>query len=102
MSKCLLILILLQLKQWKARNLIQPKKTAALVLENGEVLWGYSLGCQKAVIGEFWYNTSQTGYQEANRSIIYKQIITFTFPHIGIVGTNKEDQESKKFSLMVA
>ncbi len=79
------------------KNLIQPKKTAALVLENGEVLWGYGLGCQKAVIGELCFNTSQTGYQEALTDPSYtKQIITFTFPHIGIVGTNKEDQESKK------
>ena len=53
--------------------------------------------CQKAVIGELCFNTSQTGYQEALTDPSYtKQIITFTFPHIGIVGTNKEDQESKK------
>jgi Carbamoylphosphate synthase small subunit len=37
------------------KNLIQPKKTAALVLENGEVLWGYGLGCQKTVIGELCF-----------------------------------------------
>ena len=73
------------------------KKTAALVLENGEILWGYGLGEQKAAVGELCFNTSQTGYQEALTDPSYtKQIITFTFPHIGIVGTNKEDQESKK------
>ena len=72
-------------------------KTAALILENGEVLWGYGLGAKKSVIGELCFNTSQTGYQEALTDPSYtKQIITFTFPHIGIVGTNSEDQESKK------
>tara|TARA_B100000575_G_scaffold177077_1_gene141993 strand:- start:1247 stop:2449 length:1203 start_codon:yes stop_codon:yes gene_type:complete len=78
-------------------NLIQHNKSAALVLENGEVLWGYGIGSQKAVIGELCFNTAQTGYQEALTDPSYtKQIITFTFPHIGIVGTNKVDQESKK------
>ena len=73
------------------------KKTAALVLENGEVLWGYGLGVKKSVIGELCFNTSQTGYQEALSDPSYaKQIITFTFPHIGIVGTNTDDQESKR------
>ena len=78
-------------------NLIQHNKSAALVLENGEVLWGYGIGSQKAVIGELCFNTAQTGYQEALTDPSYtKQIITFTFPHIGIVGTNRVDQESKK------
>ena len=73
------------------------QKTAALIFENGEVLWGYGLGVKKYVIGELCFNTSQTGYQEALTDPSYtKQIITFTFPHIGIVGTNSEDQESKK------
>ena len=72
-------------------------KSAALVLENGEVLWGYGLGVKKAIVGELCFNTSQTGYQEALTDPSYtKQIITFTFPHIGIVGTNSEDQESNK------
>ena len=74
-----------------------PNKSAALILENGEVLWGYGLGVKKSVVGELCFNTSQTGYQEALTDPSYtKQIITFTFPHIGIVGTNSEDQESKK------
>ena len=72
-------------------------KSGALVLENGEVLWGYGIGAVKAVIGELCFNTSQTGYQEALTDPSYtKQIITFTFPHIGIVGTNSNDQESKR------
>ncbi len=72
-------------------------KSAVLILENGEILWGYGLGAKKAVIGELCFNTSQTGYQEALTDPSYaKQIITFTFPHIGIVGTNSEDLESSK------
>ena len=75
---------------------INNKKTAALIFENGEVFWGYGLGVKKSVIGELCFNTSQTGYQEALTDPSYtKQIITFTFPHIGIVGVNSEDQESK-------
>ena len=71
-----------------------------MVFENGEVLWGYGLGT--SVVGELCFNTSQTGYQEVLTDPSYtKQIITFTFPHIGIVGTNPEDQESKKFTLML-
>ena len=72
-------------------------KSAALILQDGEILWGYGLGVKKAVVGELCFNTSQTGYQEALTDPSYsKQIITFTFPHIGIVGTNSDDQESKK------
>ena len=79
------------------KNYLQNNKSAALVLENGEVLWGYGLGGKKAVVGELCFNTSQTGYQEALTDPSYtKQIITFTFPHIGIVGTNLEDEESQK------
>ena len=79
------------------KNTNTNTKSAALILENGEVLWGYGLGVEKLVIGELCFNTSQTGYQEALTDPSYsKQIITFTFPHVGIVGTNSEDQESKK------
>ena len=79
------------------KNLQTQQKSAALVLENGDILWGYGLGVEKAVVGELCFNTSQTGYQEALTDPSYtKQIITFTFPHIGIVGTNSKDTESKK------
>jgi len=71
--------------------------SAALILENGDTFWGNGLGPLKADIGELCFNTSQTGYQETLTDPSYaKQIITFTFPHIGIVGTNKIDHESKK------
>ena len=69
--------------------------TAVLLLENGDIFWGYGLGAKKQAIGELCFNTSQTGYQEVLTDPSYaKQIITFTFPHIGIVGTNENDQES--------
>ena len=79
------------------KNPQEYNKSAALILENGEVLWGYGLGANKSVVGELCFNTSQTGYQEALTDPSYtKQIITFTFPHIGIVGTNTEDEESNR------
>ena len=71
--------------------------SAALIFDDGEVLWGYGLGELKSVVAELCFNTSQTGYQETLTDPSYsKQIITFTFPHIGIVGTNDEDLESNK------
>ncbi|MDC0226794.1 glutamine-hydrolyzing carbamoyl-phosphate synthase small subunit [Alphaproteobacteria bacterium] len=70
---------------------------AALILENKKVFWGKGIGAKTAKIGELCFNTSQTGYQEILTDPSYaKQIITFTFPHIGIVGVNKLDIESKK------
>ncbi len=71
--------------------------SAALILENGKVFWGDGMGSKKASVGELCFNTSQTGYQEILTDPSYaKQIITFTFPHIGIVGTNDLDVESGK------
>ena len=71
--------------------------SAALVFDDGEILWGNGLGVNKSVIAELCFNTSQTGYQETLTDPSYtKQIINFTFPHIGIVGTNDQDLESNK------
>lgn len=71
--------------------------TAALILENGDIFWGYGFGAKVASIGELCFNTSQTGYQEILTDPSYSgQIITFTFPHIGIVGANNIDIESSK------
>ena len=71
--------------------------SAALILENGKIFWGQGIGAKTANIGELCFNTSQTGYQEILTDPSYaKQIITFTFPHIGIVGTNNLDVESNK------
>jgi len=73
------------------------KFSAALILENGDIYWGFGLGPEKTVIAELCFNTSITGYQEILTDPSYaKQIITFTFPHIGIVGTNKDDNESSR------
>ena len=71
--------------------------TAALILENGKVFWGQGMGSKTSKIGELCFNTSQTGYQEILTDPSYsKQIITFTFPHIGIVGVNDIDNESNR------
>jgi carbamoyl-phosphate synthase small subunit len=66
--------------------------TAALVLADGTVFWGYGFGREGDTVGEVCFNTSITGYQEILTDPSYAgQIITFTFPHIGNVGTNAED-----------
>ena len=68
---------------------------AILILENGEILYGKSVGYKADSYGEIVFNTSMTGYQEVVSDPSYKnQIVTFTYPHIGNVGVNEEDQES--------
>ena len=70
--------------------------TAALVLADGSVFWGVGFGAHAtARVGELCFNTGMTGYQETLTDPSYAgQIITFTFPHIGNVGTNPEDGEA--------
>ena len=69
--------------------------TAVLVLEDGSVFKGIGFGATGQKVGEICFNTSQTGYQEILTDPSYTgQIITFTFPHIGNVGTNADDLES--------
>ncbi|MDA9697307.1 glutamine-hydrolyzing carbamoyl-phosphate synthase small subunit [Candidatus Pelagibacter sp.] len=71
--------------------------TGILVLENKKVFKGIGIGYQGEATGEVCFNTSLTGYQEIISDPSYAgQIINFTFPHIGNVGTNKEDHESDK------
>ena len=73
--------------------------TAVLVLADGSVFWGYGFGRVGETVGEVCFNTSITGYQEILTDPSYAgQIINFTFPHIGNVGTNEEDNESHKSS----
>jgi carbamoyl-phosphate synthase small subunit len=68
---------------------------AALVLADGTTFWGKGIGAAGSVVGEVCFNTSMTGYQEILTDPSYAgQIITFTFPHIGNVGTNPEDIET--------
>jgi Carbamoyl-phosphate synthase small chain, CPSase domain len=70
---------------------------AVLVLEDGTVFWGKGLGCFGQTLGEVCFNTAMTGYQEILTDPSYAgQIITFTFPHIGNVGANDEDVESRR------
>ena len=71
--------------------------TGVLVLENKTVFKGIGIGYHGTATGEVCFNTSLTGYQEIISDPSYAgQIINFTFPHIGNVGTNKEDHESDK------
>ena len=71
--------------------------TGVLVLENKKMYRGIGIGYQGTATGEVCFNTSLTGYQEIISDPSYaEQIINFTFPHIGNVGTNKEDHESDK------
>ncbi len=76
---------------------ISDKQTGILVLENRKVFKGIGIGYQGTATGEVCFNTSLTGYQEIISDPSYAgQIINFTFPHIGNVGTNNEDHESDK------
>ena len=68
-----------------------------MILADGTVFWGKGIGEEKITSGEICFNTSITGNQEILTDPSYAdQIITFTFPHIGNVGTNSDDMESAK------
>jgi carbamoyl-phosphate synthase small subunit len=68
---------------------------ALLALADGSVFRGYSIGAEGSGIGEVVFNTSMTGYQEILTDPSYcRQIVTLTYPHIGNVGANPEDEES--------
>jgi len=72
-----------------------PVPTAVLVLADGTVLEGHGLGATGHAVGEVCFNTAMTGYEEILTDPSYAgQIITFTFPHIGNVGTNEDDIET--------
>jgi carbamoyl-phosphate synthase small subunit len=74
---------------------VSEKPTALLVLADGTVIEGRGLGAAGEAIGEVCFNTALTGYQEILTDPSYAgQIVTFTFPHIGNVGVNDEDEES--------
>ena len=78
-------------------NLKEINPTGVLVLEDGSFFHGYGFGYKGIATGEVCFNTSITGYQEIITDPSYAgQIINFTFPHIGNVGTNNEDNESDK------
>lgn len=70
-------------------------KSALLVLEDGTVFRGQSIGADGSAVGEVVFNTSMTGYQEILTDPSYsQQIVTLTYPHIGNTGINSEDEES--------
>ena len=72
-------------------------KPALLVLEDGSVFKGKSIGADGISVAEIVFNTAMTGYQEILTDPSYaKQMVTLTYPHIGNTGTNKEDVESDK------
>jgi carbamoyl-phosphate synthase small subunit len=73
----------------------EPIPTALLVLADGTVLEGFGFGAVGHAVGEVCFNTAITGYEEILTDPSYAgQIITFTFPHIGNVGTNEDDIET--------
>ena len=76
-----------------------PLTTAVLVLADGTVIEGQGLGAEGSAVGEVCFNTAITGYQEILTDPSYAgQIVTFTFPHIGNVGTNDEDIETSNLA----
>ena len=74
----------------------QPKgATGVVVFADGRVAWGKGFGAEGEAVGELCFNTAMTGYQEVMTDPSYaKQVIAFTFPHIGNVGANDEDVEA--------
>src|SRR5580765_1830243 len=69
--------------------------TGVVVFADGRTVWGQGFGAEGEAVGELCFNTAMTGYQEVMTDPSYaKQVITFTFPHIGNVGANDEDIEA--------
>jgi carbamoyl-phosphate synthase small subunit len=81
----------------------QTKITAILVLADGTVIEGQGFGAEGEAVAEVCFNTAMTGYQEVLTDPSYAgQIVTFTFPHIGNVGTNVDDGETTNLSATAA
>ncbi len=75
----------------------QRQKKACLVLEDGTVFRGYSVGAKRDTLGEVVFNTGMTGYQEILSDPSYSgQIVTMTYPEIGNTGINMPDMESRR------
>ena len=75
-----------------ARN---GRPTGCIALADGSLFFGHGFGATGTAVGELCFNTAMTGYQEIMTDPSYaRQMITFTFPHIGNVGTNPEDIEA--------
>ncbi|HEX7946555.1 MAG TPA: carbamoyl-phosphate synthase domain-containing protein, partial [Phenylobacterium sp.] len=85
-----------------SRDLL-PGVTGVLVLADGTVLQGIGVGAVGEAVGEVCFNTAMTGYQEILTDPSYMaQIVAFTFPHVGNVGTNVEDLEQMSGSAETA
>lgn len=83
---------------WQTRAI-----TALIVLSDGTVIEGEGAGAEGTAIGEICFNTAMTGYQEILTDPSYAdQIVTFTFPHVGNVGTNSEDNETSNDTTPIA
>ena len=75
---------------------MSQKTPAVLVLADGSIFRGHGVGCDGQTVGEVVFNTAMTGYQEILTDPSYAgQIVTLTYPHIGNVGANPEDVESR-------
>ena len=74
----------------------QPEgATGVVMFADGRIVWGQGFGAEGEAVGELCFNTAMTGYQEVMTDPSYaKQVIAFTFPHIGNVGANDEDVEA--------
>src|SRR3954469_11344641 len=69
--------------------------TGVVVFADGRTVWGQGFGAEGEAVGELCFNTAMTGYQEVMTDPSYaKQVVAFTFPHIGNVGANDEDIEA--------
>jgi carbamoyl-phosphate synthase small subunit len=76
---------------------LSSSQSAYLLLEDGRVFSGSSLGLEGLALGEVVFNTSMTGYQEILTDPSYSgQLVTMTYPLIGNYGVNKEDEESER------
>jgi len=77
-------------------DLEKPLRTpAVLVLEDGSIFRGLSIGAEVQSVGEVVFNTAMSGYQEILTDPSYRrQLVTLTYPHIGNVGTNDDDEEA--------
>lgn len=74
-----------------------PKPTACLALADGTIFYGKGFGARGETVAELVFNTAMTGYQEIMTDPSYAgQIVTFTFPHIGNVGVNVDDDETSR------
>ena len=77
-------------------NIKQPQNATAVILfADGTTFFGRGFGAETTTVGEICFNTAMTGYQETLTDPSYAgQIINFTFPHIGNVGVNPDDDET--------